>query len=228
MAEPTLPQPKPAPTDSVIDDKDLYLAFRLMKAKDFDGAGARLKEGVAKARSQKNTTSEGLYLSAMGVLFKLKRDFKESYKYYQQAERLLPDDNSVKIISATLLIQEFKQHDTAIRKLKKVLESAPGDIAIAHHALALLGVAYLSTAKKPQAKQVLEEILKQDFTKLSSSAYVNYKFPETCVAKNFELELCLEYLRKASSLADLRRESSYKHVISQLIAQIENLKKPKK
>jgi tetratricopeptide (TPR) repeat protein len=198
-----------------------------MKTKDFDGAERRLKEGLAKVRSQKNATFEGLYLSAMGVLFKLKRDFKESYKYYQQAERLLPDDNSVRIISATLLIQEFKQHDTAIRKLKKVIESAPGDIAIAHHALALLGVAYLSMGKKPLAKQVLEEVLKQDFTKLSSSAYVNYKFPEICVAKNFEPELCLEYLRKAAVLADLRREGGYKHVITQLIDQIENLKKQK-
>lgn len=212
-------------SDPIIDDKDLYLAFRLMKTKDFAGAETRLKEGIAKARLQNNPTSEGLYLSAMGVLFKLKRDFKESYKYYQQAERLLPDDNSVKIISATLLIQEFKQHDTAIRKLKKVLESAPGDVAIRHHALALLGIAYLATAKKNQAKEILEEVLRQDFGKLTSSAYVNYKFPEICVAKNFETDLCLEYLRKASALADLRKESGYKHVISQLISQIENLKK---
>jgi tetratricopeptide (TPR) repeat protein len=215
----------PQNSDALVNEKDLYLAFRLMKAKDFDGARERIQVGLDNAKHEKNPQSEGLFLSALGVLHKLKNEFRESYKYYQQAEKLLPDDESLKVITATLLIHEFHQYDLAIRKLKKVLDKKPKDAAVTHHCQALLGVAYLGAGKKPQAKTVLSDMIAGDFASLGSAGLINYKLPEVFIEKNFEVALCESYLLKALSVAEKKRETVYKQVISVLLSQLSLLKK---
>lgn len=85
--------------ESLIQDKNLYLAFRMMKRREYDAAENLIKDGIKEARQSENAHLEGLYLSAMGVLYKLKADYKKSYRFYQQAEKLLPNDDSIKIIS---------------------------------------------------------------------------------------------------------------------------------
>lgn len=220
---PSMSDPQNTPVDTV-DDVDLYFCFRLMKEKNFEGAKIKIEEGIRKAQQNQNVVSEGLYLSAMGVLFKLKKDHKESYKYYQLAERLLPEDHSLKIISSTLLIHEFHQFDTAIRKLKKVLESANVDPVILHQAKALIAMAYFATAKKSLAKEILATMVIEDFSKLRSATHVNYKLPEYFILKNFELDACLAYLRKALALAKDKHEDNYIAVVNELIQQTEVLK----
>ena len=71
--------------DIPINEADLYLSFRLMKAGDFEGAETRIVSGLDKAKAQDNTQILGLYLSALGLLNKLRKDYKESYKCYQQS-----------------------------------------------------------------------------------------------------------------------------------------------
>ena len=69
--------PNSAADNAPVDDKDLYLCFRLMKEKDFLGAKTKIEFGIRKAHEEGNLHSEALYLSAMGILAKLKKDFKE-------------------------------------------------------------------------------------------------------------------------------------------------------
>jgi tetratricopeptide (TPR) repeat protein len=193
--------PKPPQKDDVIRDADLYLAFRLMKRKEYDGAEHHILEGIKKARREMDETLEGLYNSALGVLYKLKKDFKKAYKYYQQAEKLLPEDNSLKLITTLLLIEEFGQYDTAVRKLDKILEAEKNDPAMVHHARAAKGLAYLKWGKKDKARECLETMLVEDFTKLRSAANLDFKLIEALLKKSLFVEACKAYLdNNASSL----------------------------
>lgn len=209
--------------EAAVNEADLYLSFRLMKSGDLEGAKTRIEAGLEKARSQNDAASEGLYLSAEGLLHKLRQDYKESYKCYQQAEKLLPDDSSLKIITAALLIDEFKQYDTALRKLKKVLETAPFDPAAWHHARALTGIAHLASGKKAEAKSDMEAILARDFSELRSAANVNFKLTEFFVAKDFEPKLSLVFLEKALALAQARHEAVYVKIVTEMIARLKKL-----
>lgn len=211
-----MPNPTRQP-DDVIRDADLYLAFQLMKRKDYDGAEKRILAGIKKARQAGDETMEGLYLSALGVLYKLKKDFKKSYRFYQQAEKLLPDDGSLKIIAAVLLIEQFGQHDTAVRKLDKVIEQEGSDPAMLHHAKAIQGLAYFRMGKREQAKENMEALLAQDFLSLRSTANLDFKLVELFLKRGFFTDLCRQYLEKALHLAKQKREKVFEQVIVDIL-----------
>lgn len=204
-------------SDTPLKDADLYLAFRLMKRKDFEGAEARIMAGLKVARQMGQKNLEGIYFSAFGVLYKLKKDYKKSYKYYQQAEKLLPDDHSLKVITAVLLVEEFAQYDTAIRKLDKVIEASANDPAMLHHAKAVQGLAYFLMGKKDQAALCLDFLLAQDFMALRSAANLDFKMVEAFIKKGFELDKCKNYLNKALQLAKKKNEKVYLAVIETLL-----------
>lgn len=205
-----------AEPEVVVTDQNLYLAFQAMKKQDFDVAKKLIDEGVAHSKSQKNSELEGLYLSAMGLLFKLKKEYKKSYKSYQQAERLLKDDHSIKIISAVLLIEQFKQYETAIRKLKKIIGESE-DPAIIHHAQSLLAMSYFLMKKNDLAKEEFEKVLAADFKSLRYPANIEFKAVELFVNKKFNLNLCEQFLKKSLELAKQVRDQTYTAVIEALI-----------
>lgn len=207
-------------SDSPIDDRDLYLCFQLMKANKLSEAEQKIQKGLDLASQKGNASLEGLYLSAMGVLHKIKKDYKKSYQFYQKAEKLLPEDPSLKMITATLLIEEFAQYDTALRKLEKILKDHSQDPALWHHAMALKGMALLLMGKKEDSLQVLQKIIASDFSALRSTANVNFKLPELLVKKQYALQECLLYLRKAKDLALEKRELAYQKIVEALIAGI--------
>ena len=157
----------------------------------------------------------------MGVLYKIKKDYKKSYQFYQKAEKLLPEDPSLKMITATLLIEEFAQYDTALRKLEKILKDHSQDLALCHHAMALKGMALLLMGKKEDSLQVLKKLVASDFSALRSTANVNFKFPELLVKKQYALQECLDYLKKAKNLALEKRELVYQKIVEALISGIQ-------
>src|SRR5262249_35193664 len=121
------------PTKETVS-KGIYEAFRLMKEKNFDGAETLLKTGLEKAESEKNDTQSALFFSGLGVLAKIKGQFKDAWRYYEKAEKLLPEDPALKITMAKLLIDRFAQYDNAIKKLKIVLKVAKGSASFEHQA----------------------------------------------------------------------------------------------
>ena len=208
--------------DPVIDDMDLYQSFQLMKQRDFDAADELIEKGIEKAKKKKDRTLEGLYLSARGVLYKLKKDYKESYKYYQQAERLLKEDHSIRIITAVLLIEEFHQYETAVKKLQKTIEVS-SDPVILHHAKAIQAMGYFLMGEKNLSKQNFDFILAQNFEKLRFAANLDFKMIELFVAKKFELKLCESYLKKALELAQSKKETVFEAVILKLLSGVREL-----
>lgn len=206
--------------DAPITDPDLYLAFQLMRRKEFDSAENTIKRGMKRAKEKNDTSLEGIYFSALGVLYKLKKDYKKSYKYYQQAEKLLPDDPEVKIISSHLLIDEFKQYETALRKMQKVV-LATTDPAILHHARAIAARASFSMGKKDQAEGYFREMLAEDFSKLRFAANLDFKMIELFVEKKIFIDLCKKYLEAALKLAKSKKESIYEVVINNLLMLID-------
>lgn len=210
--------------DPLIDDMDLYQSFQLMKQRDFDAADELIEKGIEKAKNKKDETLQGLYLSARGVLYKMKKDYKESYKYYQQAEKLLKDDHSIRIITAVLLIEEFKQYETAVKKLQKTIQVST-DPVILHHARAIQAIGYFMMGKKDLAKQNFEYILAQNFDQLRFAANLDFKMIELFVAKKFELKLCEDYLKKALALAQDKKEQVFEAVIVKLLSGLRALSK---
>lgn len=188
-----------------------------MKRKEYAAAEHHILEGIKKSRREMNETLEGLYYSALGVLYKLKEEYKKAYKFYQQAEKLLPDDNSLKLITTLLLIEQFGQYDTAVRRLEKVLQVESADPAMVHHAKAMMGVAYIKWGKKEKAKGVLEELLSSDFSLLRSAANIDFKLVEAMLKKKQNAELCQKYLEKALQLAQTKKEKIFEKAMQSLL-----------
>jgi len=208
------------PQDLPVNDQNLYQAFRMMQRKEYDAAENFIKEGLKTAREKSDANLEGLYFSAMGVLYKLKQDYKKAFKFYQQAEKLLKDDPSIKIIMATLLIEEFQQFDTAAHKMDKIIEHTT-DPAILHHAKSLRSMAYFQLGKKDKAQQDFDSLVAEDFTKLRFAANINFKVVELFTNKSFLLPQCKTFLQKSLALAQSKKEKVYEVIVQKLLAALE-------
>lgn len=202
--------------DAPIQDQNLYQAFRRLKAKDYDGAEQLIKDGIKIARDSQDTNLEGVYLSAMGLMYKLRSDYKKAYKVYQQAEKFLKDDHSLKIISAVLLIEQFKQYETAVRKLSKVVAEA-NDPALVHHAKSLQALALFYMKKNKEAEEMFIDVVRSDFTVLRSAANVEFKAVEAFCSKGVFKDLCSAFLQKALDLAKRNNEKGYISAIQKLL-----------
>lgn len=203
-------------TDAIVEDENLYKAFRLMKSKKYGEAEELITDGIREFQEKKDPHLEGLYHTVMGMLQRLKKDYTKAYKSYQQAERLLKDDASVKIVSAWLLIEQFKQYSTAERKMRKVL-AVTKDPALSHHALAVCAVSLLLMGKKEDAAQCFQQLISEDFSRLRFAANLDYKTIEVFVKKKFMLAECREYLSKALALAKRQKEKTYILVTERLL-----------
>ncbi|MBU1917923.1 MAG: hypothetical protein ABII18_04755 [bacterium] len=190
-----------------------------MKKKEFDAAKELIREGLKEAAQKKDPVLEGLYHSALGVLFKLTGDYKKAFKSYQHAEQLIPDDHSLKIISAVLLVEQFKQYETAFRKLDKVL-GLTKDPAITHHALTTQAIALFHMNKKALSKDRFESATQADFSLLRFVANVDFKAVDLFTRKGFELHLCKKYLTNALGLARGNNDSTYIIVIEELLGRL--------
>lgn len=195
--------------DPIIQDANLYLSFQMIKDGKFNEAQNLIQNEIDKAKEQNNRDVQGLYLSTLGVLFKKMGDYKKSYKCYQEAEKCLPNDDSLKLISAKLLIQNFNQFDTAIRKLDKILKSEIKDAAILHHCLNLKGIAYFKSGKKEKTKEILSLLVKSDFSRLRAACNINFNLVELLLKKDFERELCKTYLEKSLVIAQKNKEEGF-------------------
>jgi tetratricopeptide (TPR) repeat protein len=208
------------PTKETVS-KGIYEAFRLMKEKDFDGAESLLKTGLEKAEAEKNAMQSALFFSGLGVLSKIKGEFKDAWRYYEKAEKLLPEDPSLKIIMAKLLIDRFAQYDNALKKLKHVLKVAKGSGSFEHQAHATMAIAYLKMGEKKKAVEMLDEAMGGDFANVASAENLNFDVIEAFLARNLEVERCQKYIEKALELARSRREVRLQQYLEKLLESFE-------
>ncbi len=213
-----------ASKDPPVNELNLYQAFRLMKLKNFDAAKELIRRSLKEAHDHNNIETEALYHSALGLLYKLTGDYKKAYKSYQHAEQLLPDDLSLKILTSILLVEEFHQYETAVRKLEKIYLTKLSDPAIAHHTATTLAISYFHLGKKEKAKQLFKQILLLDFNLLRFVPNVDFKMVSLFISKNFELGLCETFLEQALLLATKTNDPTYSAVIQQLLIQLKIFK----
>jgi tetratricopeptide (TPR) repeat protein len=201
--------------------EEIYEAFRKMKEKDYTGAEMLLQDGLQKAEAGEDKTQMALFYSAKGVLSKLKGDFREAWRFYEKAEKLLPGDPSLKIIMAKLLIDQFAQYDTAVKRLKEVLKIAKGSGSFEHQAHATMAVAYLKKGDKKKAGEMFEKAMEEDFEKVASAEGLNFEVIETFLSRNFEAERCRRYVEKALALAKRRKEEKPVQFLTKLLESFE-------
>jgi tetratricopeptide (TPR) repeat protein len=201
--------------------KGIYEAFRRMKEKDFDGAETLLKNGLERAEAEKDATQSALFFSSLGVLSKIKGQFKEAWRYYEKAEKLMPEDPSLKIIMAKLLIDRFAQYDNALKKLKHVLKVAKGSGSFEHQAHATMAIAYLKKGEKKKAAEMLDEAMVDDFANVTSAENLNFDVIEAFLSRNLEAERCQKYVEKALALARSRREVRPAQFLEKLLESFE-------
>lgn len=200
--------------------REIHQAFSRMKVKDYEGAEKILQEGLQRL-ADKNPAETALYHSTLGVLSKLKGDAQEAWRHYEHAERLLPDDPSLKIITAKLLIDRFAQYDTAIKKLKEALKHAKGAPSFEHQAHATMAIAHLKKGEKKKAVAMFDLSVGNDFEGVSSAENLNFEVIEAFLSRNFEVDRCKSYIQKSLSLAKRLNEERPVQFLTKLLASFE-------
>lgn len=203
--------------DQKLQSRHIYDAFARLQKKDFDGAEAILNEGVEEAQAAEDTALLALLYSSLGVLYKLKKDFRQAWRFYDQAEKLLPENPVFKLISARLLIESFSQHDIAIRKMEKVEALDLNDPLVAHQMNATYGLAYARKGNKLKAREYLSKLLADGFGALVSAGNIDFKLIEVCVRKGWNKDLCDQYLLNALAFAKTTQEDHYIRLFEKLL-----------
>ena len=183
-----------------------HRAFQLMAAKQYVEAEKLLANNMARSEDD---ASIALYHSVMGVLFKVQGEFKSAWRHYERAEKLLPKDPALKIISARLLIGQFSEYSQAIKKAKKVLELAPSNPVFAHQAYTTMGLAFCKKGDKKKAIEMLEKSWGEDFSNFISAQNIDFELLEALIRKGIGLDSCRKFLRKARSFAEASGEEKY-------------------
>lgn len=194
--------------------QQIYAAFQRMKEKDYSAAEEVLQKGL---QGSQDPATQALFHSTLGVLAKVKGEFQQAWRCYERAEKLLPEDPSLKIITAKFLIEQFAQYDTAIKKLKKVLKLAKGSPSYEHQAHAILAIAYLKKGERKKAVEMLTAAMANDFQPIITAQNVNLEVIEAFLARNFELDLCRSYLTRALALARTRQEQKSTQLFTKLL-----------
>ena len=209
MIDPNKKETVPVNTSDVC-----YRAFELIATKQYADAEKLLASNMARTDDD---ASIALYHSVMGVLFKVQGEYKTAWKHYQRAEKLLPDDPALKLISARLLISEFAQYGQAIKKAKKVLAIIPGNPVFAHQAYITMGLAYCRKGQRKKAVSMLETSWGEDFKGFVSAKNIDFELVEALVRKRWGLDSCRDFLAKAVDFAAKTGEPNYVGLFTRML-----------
>lgn len=198
-------------------------AFRLMKSKQLDEAEKLLSASLSKTEDK---TAIALYHSALGVLYKIKKDFKEAWRHYERAEKLIPDDPALKIIVARLLIEQFAQHDQAVRRAKKVLKILPGNPVFVHQAYTTMGLAHVKKGAKKSALEALEKSIVDDFSGFITAKNIDFHLVEACLQHGWGENLCYQFIHKALAFAKLKKEKEFCDIFEKMLKAFEREYEP--
>ena len=120
-------------------------AFELMAGRQFDDAERLIANAMSKSDDD---IAIAVYHSALGVLYKMKGEFKNAWRHYRRAEKLMPEDPALKIISARLLIDQFAEYGQAIKRAKKVMNIVGDNPVFMHQAYTTIGLAHCKKGDK--------------------------------------------------------------------------------
>ncbi|HPQ81501.1 MAG TPA: hypothetical protein PLZ86_07235 [bacterium] len=191
-----------------------FRAFELMNSKQFADAEKLLSGNMSRTDDD---AAIALYHSVLGVLFKLQGEFKTAWKHYERAEKLLPKDPALKIISARLLIDQFAEYGQAIKRAKKVLELIPGNPVFAHQAYTTMGLAHVRKGERKKAVEMLEASCGEDFRGFVSPKNIDFELVEALLRRGWGIPSCRAFLAKAKAFADASGEKPYMNLLDRMI-----------
>ncbi len=192
-----------------------YRAFELIAARQYGDAEKLLSSNMSRTDDD---AAIALYHSVLGVLFKVQGEFKTAWQHYQRAEKLLPDDPALKIISARLLIEQFSEYDQAIKKSKKVLELIPGNPVFEHQAKTTMGLAYLKKGDRRKAVAMLIESMGERFRGFISAKNIDFVLAEALIRRGAGLAECRAFLAAARAFAEGTSEESFVRLFGRMLA----------
>lgn len=210
MIDPNKREPAPVNPSDVC-----YRAFELMKAKQYDDAEKLLAGNMSRTDDD---AAIALYHSVMGVLFKLQGEYKTAWKHYERAEKLLPKDPALKIISARLLIDQFAEYGQAIKRAKKVLELIPGNPVFAHQAYTTMGLASCRKGDRRKAVEMLEASAGDGFQGFVSARNIDFELVEALLKRGWGVPTCRAFLVKAKAFAEATQEGAYIDLLDRMLA----------
>ncbi len=203
--------------EDVINPSEVcYRAFELLRLKAFDDAEKLLSNCLSKVPDD---VSRALFHSTLGVLYKMKGEFKNAWRHYERAEKLIPNDPALKIISARLLIDEFAEYDQAIKKAKKVLELLPNNPAFKHQAYITMGLAYVKKGSKKNALEMLKKSMEGDFEGFISTKNIDFHLCEAVLKKGWAENDVKTFLEKSFEFAKKHEESDWMETIQKMLDQ---------
>lgn len=219
MIDPNKKEPIPVNHSEVC-----YRAFELIAAKQFADAEKLLAGNMARTD---DNVAIALYHSVLGVLFKMQGEYKTAWRHYERAEKLMPDDPALKIISARLLIDQFAEYGQAIKKAKKVLEIAKDNPVFTHQAYTTMGLAHCKKGDKKKALELLESSMIDDFNSFISAKNIDYELVEAILRKGWGVDLCRAYLEKALAFASRTKEDQHVNMLEKMLTAFETEYQPK-
>lgn len=192
--------------------------FKLLAQKKFAEVETLLYPLLKQAEGSKNEGDLGLVHSIFGMYYRACKEYKKAWKNYEQAEKLIPHDPSIKLISTRLLIDQFAQYDLALKRIQKIKELVGTDFTFLHKAYTLEGLAYLKQGDPFQAVEAFKKSMGHHFEGLQTSYNLDLKLVEAFMKKKIEPQLCETFLENALLFAKKKREKVYEKVVEKLLA----------
>ncbi len=193
-------------------------AFELMAAKQFGDAERLLVGNMSKTDDD---VAIALYHSALGVLYKMKGEFKTAWRHYRRAEKLMPDDPALKIISARLMIEEFAEYDGAMRKAKKVLDLAKGNPVFTHQAYTTMGLAWARKGNRKKALEMLVASMGDGFEGFVSAENIDLNLLEAILRRGWTNDQCRTFLADAHAFSQSKSEEKFERLFGRMLTMFE-------
>ena len=200
--------------EAIINPSDIcHRAFELIATKQPEEAEKLLLHHLSKAQDD---TAIALYHSVLGVMCKKRGEYKEAWKHYSRAEKLLPLDPALKLISARLLLEPFAEFRQALKKAQKVLELIPHNPVFVHQAHITMGLAYLKKGDRKKAVQELQHAMVNDFQGFITAQNIDFHLFEALWKKTWGKDERKIFLEKALAFAYITREEKFIQLFSQM------------
>lgn len=201
-----------------------YRAFELITAKQFADAEKLLAGNMSRTD---DNVAIALYHSVLGVLFKIQGEYKTAWRHYERAEKLMPDDPALKIISARLLIDQFAEYGQAIKRAKKVLDLSKGNPVFTHQAYTTMGLAYCRKGDKKKAIEMLDLSMVGDFENFISTKNIDYELVEAILRRGWGHDVCKAFLNKALAFANKTKDGQHINLLQKMLGAFETEYPPK-
>lgn len=172
-----------------------------LQKKNWESAEENLNKLLDDGLQKKDLLLQTTAYACLGLLAQMKQDWKLSWRYYEKAEKLDPQNGYYKLLVARLLLKLFGQNDTAIKKCEKIILEENITPELRHQAYITIGSAYLKKSDRKRAAKSLLQSIGDHFAGIQKISDLDMSLLENLIRKNTATEECLHFLDEAKMLA---------------------------